>query len=128
MKKFTLSLLVIVSLFSCKEELPSNISTKLYFKDYHLAKLDTMYSIINSLSDDDISKLSKDSVSSLIFNYTYYADRYKEYNDELNDILKYNPEYSGHPDLLNSYVSSLASYKNFTDNYTKLYDKYLSID
>jgi len=128
MKKVLLSLVIVVSLFSCKEELPSNISTKLYFKDYYLAKLDTTYSIINSLSDDDISKLSKDSVSSLVLDWKRYSDEYLEYYNELNDILKYNPEYSGHPDLVNSYSSNLGIYRNFSDNYTKLYDKYLSID
>lgn len=128
MKKVTLSLLVIVSLFSCKEKLPSNISTSLYFANESMNELNELESIIGPLSDSDISKLSKDSLRTLYFGYKFSSERYEQYDNELDEILKYNPEYSEHPDMVKVYRKNSLSYVQVLENFRKIEDRYYSID
>jgi hypothetical protein len=128
MKKFTLSLLVIVSLFSCKEKLPSNISFTLSQRNEYQTKLNQLESIINPLTDSDISKLSKDSLFNLYTDYDFNYDFYKKYDDELDELLKFNPEYSSHPDMVKVYREEKVFYGDFLNKINKIKDTYYSID
>ena len=132
MKKVLLFLVIVVSLFSCKEEikpLPTNISTALHSRNYYYDRSVEINKSIYLLTDSDINKLPKDSILSLISLQDVLRVDYSKYQNELDELLKYNPEYSSHPDMNMTYEHSHTDeLEQVYDNISKLRNRYFSID
>lgn len=122
MKKVLLSLLIVISLFSCKEELPKNISSALDSRNHYYDACTEVEKIIFALSDSDIEKLSKDSIFTLTYHHETYKEFYEKYDKELKELLKYNPEYSDHPDM------KLKNDGLMSKDINKLYDNLIKLD
>lgn len=91
---FIVSFLVL--LVSCKKELPEILRSKINCCElaYECGKEND--SLIIHLQNNEIDKLSKDSIQKLIFNADRNRARYTETEKELEEMLKINPEYSNY--------------------------------
>ena len=101
MKKLLMVAIVPIAMVSCKEKLPSNISTALWWSNTNIESLNKVDSVIINLSDEDISKLSPDSAFSLYASHTNYQESYDKADKELEDYLKYSPQYSDYDEIKN---------------------------
>jgi len=101
MKKFLMVAIVLITTVSCKEKLPSNISTALWFSNINVESLNKVDSIIINLSDKDINELSPDSAFSLYASHNSYQESYDKAQKELDDYLKYSPQYSDYSEIKN---------------------------
>jgi len=86
----------LVFLVSCKKELPEILQSKIKSCElaYEYGKEND--SVIIHLQNNEIDKLSKDSIQKLIFNADRNRARYAETEKELEEMLKINPEYSNY--------------------------------
>lgn len=95
----------IISIFlvSCETKLPDNIDKAadrvLFNSDYFYQK----DSLFCSLTKSDIDNLSADSLLSLTTLFEISKNQRKSAEDELNELLKYNPEYSNHSKIKNRF-------------------------
>jgi hypothetical protein len=101
MKKLLVLSLVSVSLFSCKEKLPSNIESAVNRNNWYVEELNQVDSIIIGLKDSDIKSISPDSARSLYVKHNIRYESYNSSSDELEELLKYNANYSNHDDVKN---------------------------
>lgn len=102
MKRLSILLLVsFVSLVSCKEKLPSNISYVLYSYERQVEYNRESDSVILSLTKESIDKLSMDSINTILLSNAFASDRYDEVEKELDELLKYNPKYSHYDEIKN---------------------------
>lgn len=100
MKKILLLLLILF--VSCqKKELPTNISSAL--KDLDNFKKITRHhdSLISILDESKINNLSLDSLQSIIVSVKVDREMLQERQDKLDELLKYNPEYSDYDEIKN---------------------------
>lgn len=101
MKKTTLLALMLISICSCKKELPSNIKTAIFNCELQYNLNSDIDSIILNLDKAKISLLSQDSLSSLIFKQNFGDNQIKKSESELENLLKLNPEYSDYDEIKN---------------------------
>jgi hypothetical protein len=101
MKNLLIIIFVSIFIFSCKKELPSSVKSQLGSVNFYTQELNEVDSIIWGLSDDEIKTLSSDSSLSLIARHNNLNDLYQSSSDELDEIIKINPEYSDHEDIKN---------------------------
>jgi hypothetical protein len=101
MKKLVLFTMLVVLFVSCKEKLPSNMSSALYNYERQVEYNRESDSIILSLTKESIDKLSMDSINIILFKNAYASDRYNEVEKKLDEYLKYNPEYSDYNEIKN---------------------------
>jgi hypothetical protein len=127
MKKVILGALLLLSIVSCKKELPDNITSKIDTCEvyYELGKEND--SIIISMSKNDIDKLKKEDIEEILRRQEMSSETYKRSEEELDEILKYNPEYSNYDEVKNmkkpySYKNLIKYYENISYLDTKLYD------
>ena len=90
----TLTLMV-----SCKDKLPSNISTSLWWYNTNIESLNKVDSIIINLSDEDINRLSPDSAFSIYAQHLNSKELSDKAYKELEDFLKYSPQYSDYDEV-----------------------------
>jgi hypothetical protein len=83
------------------DRLPSNIASILVAEQANLDELNRVDSLIISLKDEDIKKISKDSCFSLYSSHNYFQERFDESSGELKEILKINPIYSDYIEIKN---------------------------
>ena len=127
MKKVILGALLLLSIVSCKKELPDNIKSKIDTCEvyYELGKEND--SIIISMSKNDIDKLKKEDIEEILRRQEMSSETYKRSEEELDEILKYNPEYSNYDEVKSmkkpySYKNLIKYYENISYLDTKLYD------
>lgn len=102
MKKLVMVLLfAVVTIVSCKQELPSNIKSSLDMVNFYANRMNSIDSIIFNLSKNEIDKLSKDSISSLLYSSNAYSKWYHESYNELEELLKYSPQFSDYDEIIN---------------------------
>jgi hypothetical protein len=113
-------------IFSCKEELPSSVSNQLNSVNYYVQEMNGTDSVIWSLDDDEIRSLSPDSALSLISQHSTRKNLYDNASDELDEIIKINPQYSDYEDIKNRRYHFVIEYKiiggmsKISDNLRKL--------
>jgi len=126
MKNLLIIIFVSLFIFSCKEELPSSVKSQLGSVNFSVQELNKVDSIIWSLNDDDIKGLSSDSALSLISRHKIEKNFYESSSDELDEIIKINPEYSDHEDIKNRRYHFVIEHRimggmsKISDNLTKL--------
>jgi hypothetical protein len=126
MKNLLIIIFVSLFIFSCKEELPSSVNGQLNSVNYFAQELNETDSIIWSLNDDEIGSLSSDSALRLISQHNTRRNLYQSSSDELDEIIKINPEYSDHEDIKNRryhfVIESriMGGMSKISDNLTKL--------
>lgn len=100
MKNLVMGLLfILLTITSCKEKLPSNISNIL---DWHISTikdLNEIDSTILLLKNEDIKNLLEDSARILLVRKRTIDDFYDNSYKELKEILKYNPKYSDYDEF-----------------------------
>jgi hypothetical protein len=103
MKKiFVVSTYILLITSGCgNDKLPSNIASILITEQSNLDELNRVDSLIISLSDEDIKKISKDSCFSLYSSHNNFQEWYDESSEELKEILKINPTYSDYTEIKN---------------------------
>jgi uncharacterized membrane protein len=119
---------------SCEEKLPSNISGALSWYNMNIESLNKVDSIIINLSDEDIEKLQPDSAFSLYAKHINYLESTDKASKELEDFLKFNPEYSDYSEVKNrTYhftIMNRIPYElgrgKINDRVDKLYEHYYS--
>lgn len=134
MKKIILSLTFISLLWSCKEKLPSNLQSTLFMVNTYAQNMNSVDSVIIGLTDTDINKLSSDSAFSLYAGHTNSHSTYEKYQEELNELIKYNAKYSDYDEVKNQTyhftVQNRIPYDNGQGKINlivdKLYDHYYS--
>jgi hypothetical protein len=134
MKKIILSLTFISLLGSCKEKLPSNLQSTLFMVNTYAQDMNSIDSVIIGLTDTDINKLSSDSAFSLYARHTNSHSTYEKYQEELDELLKYNAKYSDYDEVKNQTyhftVQNRIPYDNGRGKINlivdKLYDHYYS--
>jgi hypothetical protein len=132
MKKSLMVVVVLITFVSCKEKLPSNVSTALWWSNTNIESLNKVDSVIIKLSDDDINKLTPDSAFSLYASHMNYQESYDKADKELDDILKYSPQYSDHDEIKNktnhftitNRMSSDSGILKILTNLDKLYKRH----
>jgi uncharacterized protein (DUF111 family) len=98
MKK-TLLLLFIIFASCAKKELPSNVSIALSDLDI-FKKINRDYdSLINTLDESKINKLSIDSLNSIVVAIKVNREMLQEREYKMEEFLKYNPEYSDYDEI-----------------------------
>jgi hypothetical protein len=127
MKKVILGALLLLSIVSCKKELPDNIKSKIDTCEFYYELGKENDSIIISMSKNDIDKLKKEDIEEILRRQEMSSKNYKSSEEELDEILKYNPEYSNYDDVKNmkkpySYKNLIKYYENISYLDTKLYD------
>jgi hypothetical protein len=83
------------------DKLPSNIASILVTEQANLDELNRVDSLIISLNDEEIKKISKDSCFSLYSSHNNFQEWYDESSEELMEILKINPIYSDYTEIKN---------------------------
>lgn len=83
------------------DRLPSNIASILVAEQANLDELNRIDSLIISLNDEEINKISKDSCFSLYSSHNNFQEWYDKSSKELDDILKFNPSYSDYSEIKN---------------------------
>jgi hypothetical protein len=116
-----------LSIVSCKKELPDNIKSKIDTCEFYYELGKENDSIIISMSKNDIDKLKKEDIEEILRRQEMSSKNYKSSEEELDEILKYNPEYSNYDDVKNmkkpySYKNLIKYYENISYLDTKLYD------
>jgi hypothetical protein len=137
MKKLFLLFFWLLLMFSCKKELPSNIKDAAdrvnYFVSYH-QKFDSMIVNIDTTS---ICKLDRDSLYTLYFISENNIKNYKESVLKLEELLKYNPEYSDYDEIKNiktPFRDKITPNTNIEDanpycrNMSKIFTRLLKVD
>jgi hypothetical protein len=99
MKKTFLITFSIILLTSCGEKLPTNISSALWMSNTNMNSLNQVDSIILTLSESDINNLSADSAFSLYASHENLQQSANKADKELDELLKYNPEYSDYSEI-----------------------------
>jgi len=97
----TITLFALLITTSCKKELPSNIKSTLTWQNIYCERLNKVDSVIVKLNDNDITNMSKEEVEDLYFEHKSSKDGYDQYSNELDEILKLNPEYSDYDEIKN---------------------------
>lgn len=126
MKNLIIIIFISLFIFSCKEELPSSVSNQLNSVNYYVQELNGTDSIIWSLDDDEIRSLSPDSALSLISQHSTRKNLYDNASDELDEIIKINPQYSDYEIIKNRSYHFVIEYKiiggmsKISDNLRKL--------
>jgi hypothetical protein len=92
---------MLISICSCKKELPSNIKAAIFNCELQYNLNSDIDSIILNLDKAKISLLSQDSLSSLIFKQNFGDNQIKKSESELENLLKLNPEYSDCDEIKN---------------------------
>lgn len=101
MKKLLVILGLSVSLISCQEKLRSNIDSALFSYELAVKFGDPTDSLVISLNQQSIDKLSLDSVKTIIYATEFHRERQLKAAKELEELLKYNPEYSDYEKIKN---------------------------
>jgi len=94
-------LFALVTMVSCKDKLPENISSAVRWSEVHLNSLNEVDSVIIKLTDKDIENISVDSARSLYVRHNISYDEYNSSIKEIDELLKYNAEYSNYDELKN---------------------------
>ena len=97
----TIALFTLLITTSCKKELPSNIKSTLTMQNMYGDELNKVDSVIVKLNDNDIANMSKDDAEGLIRKHNYHQISYDQFSNELDEILKLNPEYSDYDEIKN---------------------------
>lgn len=119
MKKIIAILGLSVSLISCQEKLPANIDSALYSYEFAVKCGDPTDSLVISLNQQSIDKLTVDSITTIISTCEYYREKQSKAAKELDELLKYNPEYSDYDKIKNK----RSQYRWTSDDlYRKNYD------
>jgi hypothetical protein len=100
----------------------------------NIESLNKVDSIIINLSDEDIEKLQPDSAFSLYAKHINYLESTDKASKELEDFLKFNPEYSDYSEVKNrTYhftIMNRIPYElgrgKINDRVDKLYEHYYS--
>lgn len=122
-KVITVLLFTSVTIVSCKEKLPSNISTLVWTINSQVEIMNEIDSIIINMTDEDIMKISADSARFLYVSQSHYQDNYNKSSKELEDLLKYNPEYSDYDEIRNIKNSyTIENNLSLEDGIDKLYN------
>jgi hypothetical protein len=90
-------------LISCETKLPDNIDKA---TDRVIHMNETFYqkdSLFCSLTKEQIDNLSADSLLSITTSFEISKNLRKDADNELNELLKYNPEYSNHTKIKNRF-------------------------
>ncbi len=94
MKNTILLLSISIVVFSCKKELPTNILTALNEYENMSEVIKPHQEFINTLDSTDINKIGIDSLNSLLLQNKVDNEMMEEVSRKLEELLKYNPEYS----------------------------------
>ena len=123
MKKILLLLFIILA--SCaKKELPSNVSIALSDLDI-FKKISRDYdSLINTLDESKINRLSIDSLNSIIVGIKVNREMLQEKEYKVEEFLKYNPEYSDYDEIKNRETTPLI---NINENYDLILKRYTAL-
>ncbi|MCC9062586.1 hypothetical protein [Flavobacterium piscisymbiosum] len=123
MKK-TLLLLFIIFASCAKKELPSNVSIALSDLDI-LKKINRDYdSLINTLDESKINRLSIDSLNSIIVAIKVKREMLQEKEYKVEEFLKYNPEYSDYDEIKKRVTMPLI---NINKNYDLILKRYATL-
>ena len=123
MKK-TLLLLLILFVSCQKKELPSNVSSALRDLD-DFEKISRDYdSLISTLDKSKINNLSMDSLQSIIVRVKVNREMLEEREDKVEELLKYNPEYSDYTEIKNREIKPLI---DINENYNLINKRYHKI-
>jgi hypothetical protein len=115
MKKIILTILIISIFASCKKELPSNIKSAVIGCELSCDRRKVNDSIIINLSNKDIDTLSKKTIEDLLWKNDLNNKDYDENSKELEELLKFNPEYSDYDEI------KKIKLPYYTTNRTKYY-------
>lgn len=111
MKKIIAIVGLSLSLISCQEKLPTNIQNALSWYEMQLDYANQDDSLILSLNQQSIEKLSTDSINHILDMSSYHEKQELKAHGELRDLLKYNSEYSDHTEIKNA--NSRLMYKDY---------------
>lgn len=99
MKKIILSILIISVFVSCNKKLPSNLKSAVVGCELSCDRRKVNDSIIINLSNKDMDTLSKKTIEDLLWKNDLNNKDYEENSKELEELLKFNPEYSDYDEI-----------------------------
>jgi hypothetical protein len=102
MKKLIALSLIVFSLYSCQEKLPTNIENALSWYEMKVDNVNEKDSLILSFKPEDIDKMTPDSISFILGSNEMSYNEVEKADKELKELLKYNPEYSDNEKIKNA--------------------------
>jgi hypothetical protein len=103
MKKLIALSLIVFSLYSCQEKLPSNISSSSSWLKMKKEQFEeNMIIPVSNLSKEKIDNMPTDSINSLLSWIEYQEKDIRKLEDELDDLLKYNAKFSDYEEIKES--------------------------
>jgi hypothetical protein len=123
MKKLLPIIALALLISSCEKKLPLNIYGAVY--SVHLAdklayKSD---STINSLTKEYIDTVDRSVVLTLLVEMSIADKRKEDAKVELDELLKYNAEFSNHPEVVNKHQYAYKVTQKYWDNIVALYNR-----
>lgn len=118
MKKLIPIIAIAFSLASCQEKLPTNIQSALSNYEMQVDIANKSDSLIYHLEPADMDKMSSDSIHTILGVNEMQVDYAEKAEKELQELLKFNPEYSDYEQIKNA--KRLYRYRNlvhFNDRY-----------
>ena len=109
MKKLIAIIAIAFSLSSCGEKLPANIQSALSWYEIQVDNVNKSDSLILSLKPEDIDKMSSDSITILLGANEMQHNAVTKADKELQELLKFNPEYSDYESIKNAKRSYRSS-------------------
>jgi len=103
MKKLIALSLIVFSLYSCQEKLPSNISSSSSWLKMQKEQFEEDIIIpVSNLSKEKIDNMPTDSINFLLDRIEYKEKDIRKFEEELDDLLKYNAKFSDYEEIKES--------------------------
>ncbi len=101
MKNLLIIIFVSLFIFSCQEKLPTNIQDALSNYEFYVKHHESTDSAISSLNQSVIDSMSLDQLDSITRRESSALDDYLTASASLEELLKFNPEYSDYDVIKN---------------------------
>lgn len=123
MKNLLIIIFVSLFIFSCQEKLPTNIQDALSNYEFYVNRHASIDSATESLNKSLIDSMSSDQLDSIIYSESSALDYYFSASEDLEELLKFNPEYSDYDVIKNK----IKLYRYRPGNKDKFWDNYYYI-